>query len=153
MDIIFDIDDTLFDSSRRSHLYQGAETDWTAFYAGSLNDPPISSSIAVLKSLYNAGHTIILATGRHEASREVTTRLLRRYNVCYDKLYMRPNNEVKKRNAQVKLDLLAEIRGDGYNPLAVFEDNPSSCSMWAGEGLIVYQVLNDSISKTNQLID
>lgn len=153
MDIIFDIDDTLFSSSHRSHLYQGKDTDWTAFYADSLNDPPINASLVMIKSVYLSGHTILLATGRHEAAREVTVGLLRSYRIRYDKLYMRPNYEVNKRNAQVKLDILAKIRADGYNPLAVFEDNPSSCEMWSQQGLLVYKVLNASLSATSKPVD
>lgn len=142
MDIVFDIDDTLFDSSARSHLYKGRDTDWKAFYSESLNDAPIIESVALLKALYDSGHTILLATGRHASARAVTVQKLRQHNIHYNRLYMRPTNDTQSRNAQIKTMLLKQMHKDGYRPSAVFEDNPHSCKAWENSGLTVYKVLN-----------
>ena len=144
MDIVFDIDDTLFDSSARSHLYIGRDTDWEEFYAQSINDEPILESIAVLKALYEAGHTVLLATGRHAFARAITVRKLRQHLIRYDKLYMRADSDATSRNAQVKMLLLEQMRSDGYCPSMAFEDNTHSCEAWQESGLTVYKVLNGS---------
>ena len=144
MDIVFDIDDTLFDSSARSHLYRGRDTDWQQFYAMSINDTPIVESVALLKALYGSGHTILLATGRHASARTVTIQKLRQHLIRYDKLYMRPDSDKISRNAQVKMMLLQQMHKDGYRPSAVFEDNSHSCEAWQQSGLTVYKVLNGS---------
>lgn len=140
MDIIFDIDDTLFDSSHRAHYYKKSQTNWEEFYRASLKDKPIYSSIAILKSLYQQGHTIILATGRREQARQLTISLLKSFEIKYDRLYMRPENDNHLNNACSKLNILKRIRSDGFNPTVAFEDNPLSVAMWRQAGLVVYHV-------------
>jgi hypothetical protein len=152
MDIIFDIDDTLFTSEHRSHLYKRQDTDWELFYNESLKDRPIVSSISMLKSLYSCGHTILLVTGRHEFARDKTLTLLRYYNIPFDRLYMRPSSDKDSRNAQVKLSILKTLRKDGFFPIAAFEDNPLSAEMWKSQGLTVYQVLHGLTDKTSKNI-
>lgn len=148
MDYIFDIDGTLVYTIERDHLYKHLNTDWTVFYSHSINDLFIPTSVKVLKALCAEGHRIILATGRHEMARTVTVKKLNEIGLPYDALYMRPD-DLAVSNAECKKILLEQMREDGYDPIAVFEDNDSACHMWNNNGLIVYKVMHDSLSRSD----
>jgi uncharacterized HAD superfamily protein len=140
MDYIFDIDDTLSDSSERDHYLRAPNKNWDSYYSELVNDNPILSAVEVLKALYAAEHRIILCTGRPERYRNLTVQWLQTHNVPADALYMRQKSEQYLRNAEIKRILLAQIIQDGYSPKAVFEDNPHSVEMWREAGLQVFQV-------------
>jgi beta-phosphoglucomutase-like phosphatase (HAD superfamily) len=140
MDYIFDIDDTLSNSTQRDHYIRAPNKNWDTYYSLLIEDEPIASSVAILQSLYAQGHRIILCTGRPEEYRDLTVQWLERYNIPAHDLYMRQPKEAYLRNAEVKRILLACICQDGYVPKAVFEDNPNSVEMWREAGLQVFQV-------------
>jgi len=140
MDYIFDIDDTLSDSSHREHLINGETKYWDLYYGGLIYDPPMRSTVAILKALDEAGHRIILCTGRPERYRDLTVQWLQTHDIPADALYMRQKSEQYLRNAEIKRILLLQIISDGYVPEAVFEDNPHSVEMWREAGLQVLQV-------------
>jgi hypothetical protein len=52
---------------------------------------------------------------------------------------MRPEGE-RREDCEVKRELLAQIRADGYNPVMVFEDRDRVVAMWREEGLRCLQV-------------
>lgn len=140
MDYIFDIDDTLSNSSRRDHYIRSPKKNWDAYYKELIEDEPIASSVAILKALDEAGHRIVLCTGRPEQYRSLTVQWLQLHNIPASDLYMRQRSEAYLRNYQIKRILLDCIRRDGYTPEAVFEDNPLSVEMWREAGLQVFQV-------------
>lgn len=148
MDYIFDIDDTLSNSSHRDHLLHGPNKDWELYYNLLVEDPPIASSVAILKALDAAGHRIILCTGRPERYRNLTIQWLQLHNIPANDLYMRQRSEEYLRNYQIKRILLDCIRSDGYYPEAVFEDNPLSVEMWKAVGLQVFQVASKETPST-----
>ena len=140
MTFLFDLDSTLADDSHRSHLYNKSNTEeqWRYFYSLIPLDKPILPSIAIAKSLYQNGHTLVGITGRRESSRALTKKWLLHHAVFFDNLYMRAEKDFSS-NAEFKRNALKEIR-QHYVPIAVFEDNPSSAAMWKEEGLLVYHV-------------
>jgi len=140
MDYIFDIDDTISDSSNRHSLITSTPKNWNLYYAKLVEDAPIEPVVAILKSLHQAQHRIILCTGRPEQYRATTIEWLKMYSIPYTALYMRTKSGAYLRNAEIKKILLEAIRADGYNPLAVFEDNPLSVEMWQQAGLRTLQI-------------
>ena len=140
MDIIFDIDNTLSDDAHRVHYIQQNSKNWDAYFDALIDDAPITPTLEMLRTLYDARHRIILCTGRPEKYRYLTVQWLQKYDVPANALFMRQPKDGKLRNAQVKRAMIDRVREANYNPVAVFEDNPSSAAMWKECGLVVYQI-------------
>jgi uncharacterized HAD superfamily protein len=142
MDYIFDIDDTLSDSSHRAHWISKDNPDrnWGVYYKLLTEDSPIKPVVTILQNLYDNGNRIVLCTGRPEEYRDITVSWLEKHNISAHDLYMRQKSETGLRNAQAKQIMLSRIRSAGYDPVAVFEDNPLSVQMWKESGLTVLQI-------------
>jgi uncharacterized HAD superfamily protein len=142
MDYIFDIDDTLSNSTHRAHLISKDNPDksWSTYYSLLVKDSPMEPVVTILQNLYDCGHRIILCTGRPEKYRDITVQWLEQHNVRAHELFMRQLSETGLRNAQAKQIMLDRIKTAGYDPVAVFEDNPLSVEMWKNCGLTVLQV-------------
>lgn len=147
MDVLFDIDGTIADTSWRLPMIKEKPKDWKGFFAESINDAPIKPTLGVLHDLSNSGNVIIFITARPENNREITEAWLDK-NIAapYHKLYMRPNNDHRP-DYLVKKDLLDRIRQDGYNPKIVFEDRILVAKMFREQGLICYHVANDELAE------
>ena len=140
MDYIFDIDDTLSNTSHRNYLFDPKNNSLHEYYSLLIDDEPIVPVIYILKALHSSGHRIVLCTGRPEYYRSLTVQWLKKYDVPYHGLYMRQQSEAGLRNAQTKKVLINRIKNSGYEPVAVFEDNPLSVAMWKEKGLTVLQI-------------
>lgn len=145
MDIIFDIDGTLADSSKRIHHLLKKPKDWDAFYSSMIDDDPIEEIIAIAHSLFYRNNEtmeynrIILATGRPEKYRDDTSFWCKKHKISYYDLYMRKNLDFRK-DFIVKKEMLDQMRNEGYDPKLVFEDRESVVKMWRDEGLRCMQV-------------
>ncbi len=140
MDFIFDIDSTLSDDSHRIHYLKQEPQDWDSYYSYLIHDSAIEPSVEALKSLYNEGHKIILCTGRPEQYRDLTMQWLKQHNILIHDLFMRLPADGRVRNAEAKRIMIERIKLAGYNPVAVYEDNPYSVQMWKSQGLTVYHI-------------
>jgi uncharacterized HAD superfamily protein len=140
MDFIFDIDSTLSDDNHRSHYLMQTPKDWDNYYSNLIHDSAIEPSVRALQALYNDGHKIILCTGRPEQYRELTMQWLEKHNILIHDLFMRLPEDGRVRNAEAKRIMIERIKLAGYNPIAVYEDNPYSVEMWKSLGLVVYHV-------------
>ena len=144
MDIIFDIDGTLADCSKRTHYLLQAHKDWNSFYAGMPEDKPISEMICLLHTLFNeeidceVANRIVLVTGRPETYMDATKVWLRKNRIYYDALYMRKADDHRADDV-IKLELLAVLRKNGYDPKLVFEDRTRVVEMWRAQGLLCCQ--------------
>jgi hypothetical protein len=84
-------------------------------------------------------HTIVLASGRNERSREATEKWLRVKALdSYDKLYMRKADDFRSDDI-VKQEILDEIIADyGKKPDMVFDDRKKVVDMWRRNGIWVF---------------
>lgn len=80
MTIVIDIDDTLIRSKRKE-----CDACGRMVYHDSR---PINEEINTLNKLYDAGHIIILHTGRNWDCYNVTKKQLRKHNIKYHELVM-----------------------------------------------------------------
>lgn len=155
---LIDIDGTIADPTHRLHHIDAdysppdgtpiAEAmwkpDWEAFHAAAHQDPVIEHMRGLVRSLQIAGQTMVYATGRMEKGRTLTTQWLRAtgfltYDREHPRLYMRPNDDFRP-DTVVKLEMLAAIRADGYEPIMAFEDRSSVVRMWREAGIPCAQV-------------
>ena len=127
MDIIFDIDGTLYDHNHRLKYLFTDPPDWKRFKSDIHLDKKISEVNNLLITLHK-DHRIIFCTGRDRSLEEITiSQILKLYinsSIYIDKsklfLYMRAVNDMRQDDA-VKQDLLKDMQNDGLDPKVVFD--------------------------------
>ena len=136
---IFDIDGTLADCSHRLHHIQKQPKDWTSFFADCHADAPISHIIDLARSLRIASaKQIVFVSGRSDECREQTERWLGD-NGLTGPLYMRKAGDHRDDDT-IKIELLAELRADGFDPIMAFDDRDRVVKAWRAAGIPCAQV-------------
>lgn len=133
---IFDIDGTVADGEHRRHHVTGERKDWKSFHEEMHLDPPILHMRPLIHALWHVGY-VIYVTGRMESGRDVTVRFLIQHQFDLSGrplLYMRRDGDYRD-DVVVKLEILAQIRADGYVPMMAFDDRKRVVDMWRREGI------------------
>lgn len=138
-DIIFDVDGTLMNIEHRTHLVRNKPKNWDEFFRQIVNDTPNHDIVEMAITLKNAGNRIIISSGRYEREREITARQLYDAGVNFDKMYLRANRDSRK-DSIVKIEMLAQMREDGFNPTMAFDDRDQVVMAWRAAGLRCFQV-------------
>lgn len=140
--IIFDIDGTLANCDHRIHWVRSKPKNWPAFSRAMKDDTPNWDIIWLLQSVWMAGATILIASGRSEDDRAVTEKWLNEVAKIpdkYTKLYMRASKDYRSDDI-VKSEILDQMRTDGYNPTMAIDDRQQVVDMWRRRGLRCLQV-------------
>lgn len=136
---VFDVDGTLADcSERRRHLDQ-PKPDWKRFFEAMHRDLPIWPVVWALQAIRNTGAPIVICTGRPGEYHERTKTWLDRWGIPYDAFYGRESRD-NRPDVEVKREMLAAMRADGFEPYLVFDDRAGVVQMWRDEGLVCCQV-------------
>jgi hypothetical protein len=137
--VIFDIDGTLADASHRLHHVTGGNRNWDAFFAAMGDDPVVEPIRDLLNSITRGSdNPIVLCSGRPENYRDITEDWLRRHQISWAALYMRPEGDHRADHI-VKAQLLTGMRGDGFEPWIAVDDRPSIVAMWRENGITCLQ--------------
>lgn len=135
---LFDIDGTLADCSHRIHLIQGTPKDWDGFFAACHLDTPIPHVVDLLNTL--TGRTkIVYVSGRSDQCREETETWLRKNSLPLGPLYMRKQGDHRDDDI-IKIELLAQLRVDGFDPIMAFDDRDRVVAAWRAAGVPCAQV-------------
>lgn len=134
---LFDLDGTLCDLSHRLPLIKCEKPDWDAFFDACHADTPIMHVVDLCRTL-TAGSPIVFVSGRAERSYEATRTWLIKQRL-YGPIYMRQDGDHRPDHV-IKLELLARVRKDGYEPVLAFEDRDSVVRMWRAAGIPCAQV-------------
>lgn len=137
--VIFDLDGTLANIDHRLHFVKDGNKNWDAFYKACPDDEPIEAMIELARMCDDAGHTIVISSGRSENVREETIAWLEKHGVVYSRLFMRPDNCFTPDQALKKAWLDEGLFGPKENILFVVEDRDRMVQMWRGQGLTVLQ--------------
>ena len=137
--ILVDIDGTCADLEHRRPWIQSNPKNWKAFYATVEDDIPIQPVIDIVVSLWHSGWDIVFCSGREEIYREKTEKWLRHHVIPPKNLYMRKKGDYRD-DAVIKIELLQQIRADGFNPLIAFDDRKRVCEAWIANGIHVFDV-------------
>lgn len=140
--VIFDIDGTLANIEHRIQWVRTSPKNWKAFNQAMTNDVPHDDIVWMLKTFKNAGSTILIASGRGEEYRTITTSWLNdvaNLTGYYEKLYLRPAKDFRPDNV-IKLEILEKMKADGYHPSIVVDDRQQVVDMFRNQGLRVLQV-------------
>lgn len=137
---VFDIDGTLSLVEHRRHFVRNKPKNWKAFFEAMVHDEVNEPVAKTMLSLEAAGHKIVLCSGRGEEYRRHTEDWLKQHNLgVYEVLYMRAAGDYRPDNV-VKKELLDQMRSDGYDPIAAFDDRNSVVDMWRENGVACFQV-------------
>lgn len=137
--VIFDLDGTLANIDHRLHHVQDGNKNWDAFYAACPADGPVEPIIELARMCDDAGHTIVISSGRSENVRKETEEWLAKHNVNYARLFMRPNACFTPDQALKKAWLDEGLFGPKENILFVVEDRDRMVQMWRQQGITVLQ--------------
>ena len=133
--VIFDVDGTLADVAGIRHYVTGEKKNFTKFHAAASLVPPHREVAALAASLRRAGLTIIIVTSRKEQWRWHTTTWLRKWEIDFDHLYMRGDDD-QRRDVDVKRDILVTIL-KSYDVILAVDDNPAIIALWNEERIPV----------------
>ena len=136
---IFDLDSTLANCDSRRHYLLQEPQDWDGWYREVSEDLPNHDIIQFTKIARILGFKIFVCTGRLEKAREASERWLRKNEVQFDGLYMRPADDFRE-DELVKKDMLDDIIENGNVPTLVFEDRDRVVKMWRDNGIRCLQV-------------
>ena len=136
---IVDLDGTLSDSAHRQHFMTGKKKDWMAFYEALVDDEPNWDILWIVENWALQNVPILLATGRPEEYRLITCQWLEKYHVPFRQLYMRKTKDYRSDDI-VKLELLEQMRADGYNPNIALDDRDRVVRAWRSVGIRCLQV-------------
>ncbi|MEU0673522.1 hypothetical protein ABZ330_11585 [Streptomyces sp. NPDC006172] len=104
---VFDLDNTLADTSHRQRFLERSPRDWTAFFAAAPHDPPIPEGVAL--ALESARECeVVYLTGRPERCRRDTLEWLARHGLPDGQVYMRRNDD-RRPARRTKLDVLRRL--------------------------------------------
>jgi FMN phosphatase YigB (HAD superfamily) len=134
--VIFDIDGTLADVSKRIHHLRGSKKNWPGFFAGMAQDKAIHSMVRLCNLLFEAGLHIVLCSGRNESHRKTTEAWLQREGVRYHELRLRRNDD-RRSDVLAKQEMLDGLEKERI--LFVVDDRDRVVEMWRAQGLTCLQ--------------
>lgn len=134
---LFDIDGTLADCSHRLHHILKHPKDWPAFFAAVIDDAPIPHMVKLVMDL-DESREIVFVSGRSDECRGATVKWLEKYLITAP-LYMRKAGDHRDDDI-IKIELLTQIRDDGFDPIMVFEDRKRVVDAWRAAGVPCAQV-------------
>jgi hypothetical protein len=139
--VIFDLDGTLalIDSRRELSIKDNGKMDWDTFFNPkfiSLDDP--NTPVITMAKLLSSSHRIWILSGRSDVTQDATLDWLRKHNVPFDHLQMRPQKHLYMADNDLKQMWLDSIGKD--NVAMVFDDRQQVVDMWRDNGLTTFQV-------------
>ena len=145
--VIFDLDGTLADitSRRELSIKDNGKMDWDTFFNPkfiSLDDPN-TPVIKMAQMLHSQGFKIVIFSGRSKATKDATKDWLKKHDVPFDLLKMRPTGKDWHfmKDSLLKSIWLKELFDNPTEEIfVVFDDRNQVVDMWRDNGLTVFQV-------------
>ncbi|MFB6244846.1 MAG: hypothetical protein ABEJ03_00700 [Candidatus Nanohaloarchaea archaeon] len=81
------------------------------------------------------GYRTIILTARAESVRDETEKLLERFDLEFDELYMRPESEFSLPDDRFKEKILRKLEKDGYDIRFAVEDKKTVADMFSRNGI------------------
>lgn len=144
--VIFDLDGTLADIETRRgiSIKENGKMDWDIFFDPNniLLDTPNRPVITMARLLKESGHRIVILSGRSKVTKDATRDWLKKFDVPFDVLKMRPDNKEFKfmPDDQLKKLWLDQLFPNTDDVLCVFDDRDKVVKMWRENGLPCLQV-------------
>jgi phosphoglycolate phosphatase-like HAD superfamily hydrolase len=134
--VILDVDGTACDVSSIRHFVRqpSGRKDFDKFHENSVDCPPNHDVLAEIKAHHEAGLAIVVVTARLTKWFYHTMIWLYEVGFPFNEIYMRADNDFRP-DVEIKREILAQLRRDGYNPVLAYDDNPSIIELWESEGI------------------
>lgn len=126
--ILCDIDGTL------AHMKDRSPYDW-----GRVDEDDVDTTIKNLLNVLKKEHDIILISGRDGVCWEETTQWLKKNDIPYTRLFMRPEND-NRQDSIVKREIFEQYIKGVYDIEFVLDDRNQVVEMWRSLGLKCLQV-------------
>ncbi len=139
--VIFDLDGTLANiDKRRTLATKNGKMNWNVFFnPDNIDlDTPNQAVINMANILYSQDYIIYILSGRSDKTYQATIAWLDKHKVNYDLLIMRPQNQLYKKDSDLKQSWLDTIGKDRV--YMVFDDRQQVVDMWRQNGLPTFQV-------------
>ena len=145
---IFDLDGTIanIDARRKLCAKPNGKMDFKQFFDPKNIDLdlPNDSVIQTLRMLKATTHNIVIFSGRSKATKDATVQWLKKYNVPYDVLKMRPTSHpfAYMKDDDLKKHWLDTIFPDDQKNriVSVFDDRDQVVKMWRSNNIPCFQV-------------
>lgn len=142
MIVIFDIDNTLCNNSKRYELASNnsGEINWDVLYDydNVIEDSPILPTIELIRWYYEYGYKIVIFTSRPMITKLATEDWLKKHNVLYHSLYMREEKYHYIKDVELKKKMYDEYI-DGQ-VVCAFDDSQEIINLWLGLGIPCFKV-------------
>lgn len=135
---VFDIDGTLADGTHRVHHILKEPKDWRAYFAACDGDTPFPHIVLLAKHL-SAYANLVYVSGRSDEIRDKTERWLLHHDLPSGNLFMRKEGDHRPDDV-LKVELLAEVRAAGFEPIMAFDDRNRVVAAWRAAGIPCAQV-------------
>ena len=135
---IVDIDGTIANGDHRLHHIQKEPKAWDDYFLACGEDAPIKHMQIVVQAL-SLEARVVFVSGRSDLVREQTIAWLDKHNFSYAALYMRRQGD-HKNDDKLKIELLAQLRADGFEPIMAFDDRSRVVQAWRDAGIPCAQV-------------
>lgn len=131
--VVVDIDGVLSDAASRQHYLEAPQRDWRGFFEA-CGDDPVIEEMHVLLSLLDPTLRVVLLTARPSAVHELTEAWLRRYEIRWDLLVMRPWGDYDV-SREFKAGAIEELRDFGFTLELGVEDDRRNVEMLRAVGV------------------
>tara|TARA_R110000803_G_scaffold48837_17_gene101664 strand:+ start:137 stop:595 length:459 start_codon:yes stop_codon:yes gene_type:complete len=144
--VIFDLDGTLanIDARRDLSTNVNGKIDWDTFFAPDniQLDLPNRPVVAMAQMMKDAGHRVVIFSGRSKETKEVTRLWLKQFNIPFDVLKMRPMSTEFKfmPDNLLKKKWVDDLFPNTDDILCVFDDRDKVVKMWRDSGITCFQV-------------
>ena len=157
--IIFDLDGTLADINERKQKSQldNGKMDWDIFFHPDniKYDKPIPAIVSLIQTFEDKGYNTVIFSGRNDRSWNETKLWLKRYEIPYDLLVMRPDkfksksfpvadgnpatSDMRFMPDEILKKKMLDTFVDINDVLFVVDDRQKVVDMWRDLGLVVLQ--------------
>lgn len=135
---LVDIDGTVANGDHRLHHIQKEPKAWDDYFLECGKDAPIEHMRAVVIGL-SAHARIVYVSGRSDLVRQQTIDWFDQHGFPCDALYMRKQGDHTD-DDKLKIQLLAQLRADGFEPIMAFDDRNRVVRAWRAAGIPCAQV-------------
>jgi hypothetical protein len=131
--VVVDIDGVLADAVNRQHFLDRERPDYQAFF-DACGDDPVIEEIRVLLDLLDPDLQVVLLTARPDRVRPLTEAWLRRHEIRWDLLVMRPTG-TRELAREFKQESTLMLRSFGFDLRLALEDAPDNVEMFQAIGV------------------
>ena len=136
--IIVDFDGTLSNTKHREHFVLARPKKWQAFFEAADKDPLHEWCRTLILNYKKEGFDIIILTGRPEWMRSLSIEWLNKFQIPFDKLLMRADED-RRDDPVIKWEIFQKSILPEHSVSFVLEDRDRVVKMWREKGITCLQ--------------